>query len=95
MSEADFVLNRTYAEQQPGRVVIGEFAGKYALPQAWGAGWRAEYFDDRGGLFSRASACDRGRRTIMTMDVGLVRAVGGRFVRLTPNALGHACSRPR
>ena len=52
VSEADFVVSRTYAEQQPGRVVIGEFAGKYALPRAWGLGWRTEYFDDRGGLFS-------------------------------------------
>ena len=52
IGEADYVLNRTYAEQQPPRVVIGGFEGKYALPRNWNLGARAEYFDDRGGLFS-------------------------------------------
>ena len=52
IGEADFVLNRTYAHTQPGRVVIGEIAAKYALPRNWSAGVRTEYFDDRGGLFS-------------------------------------------
>ena len=50
--EADFVLNRTYSQQQPGRVAIGSLTGKYALPRNWNVGARAEYFDDRGGLFS-------------------------------------------
>ena len=50
--EADFVLNRTYSPQQPGRVAIGSLTGKYALPRNWNVGARAEYFDDRGGLFS-------------------------------------------
>ena len=52
VGEADYVLNRTVAEQQPPRVVIGGFEGKYALPRSWNIGARAEYFDDRGGLFS-------------------------------------------
>jgi len=52
IGEADYVLNRTYAEQQPGRVVIGGVTAKYALPRNWSLGARAEYFDDRGGLFS-------------------------------------------
>jgi hypothetical protein len=52
VGEADFVLNRTYAEQQPGRVAIGGLEGRYALPHDWNVGGRAEYFDDRGGLFS-------------------------------------------
>lgn len=52
IGEADYVLNRTYAEQQPPRVVIGGFTMKYALPRNWNVGGRAEYFDDRGGLFS-------------------------------------------
>jgi len=52
VGEADYVVNRTFAQQQPGRVVIAETAGQYALPRSWNAGWRAEYFDDRGGLFS-------------------------------------------
>jgi hypothetical protein len=52
VGEADYVLNRTYAEQRPGRVVIGGMEAKYALPRNWSAGARAEYFDDRGGLFS-------------------------------------------
>jgi hypothetical protein len=52
VGEADFVLNRTYAEQRPGRVAIGGFAFKYALLRDWSVGGRTEYFDDRGGLFS-------------------------------------------
>ena len=52
IGEADYVLNRTYAEQRPPRVFIAGFEGKYALPRSWNVGARAEYFDDRGGLFS-------------------------------------------
>jgi hypothetical protein len=52
VGEADFVINRTYAEQRPGRVAIGGFEMKYSLPRRWSIGGRAEYFDDRGGLFS-------------------------------------------
>ncbi len=50
--EADYVLNRTYTEQQPGRVVIGSLTAHYALPRNYSTGARFEYFDDRGGLFS-------------------------------------------
>jgi hypothetical protein len=52
VGEADYVINRTYSEQQPGRVVIGSFMGKYSLSQHTNAGLRGEYLDDRGGLFS-------------------------------------------
>lgn len=52
IGEADYVLNRTVTEQQPGRVVIGGATAKYALPRNWNVGARAEYFDDRGGLLS-------------------------------------------
>lgn len=52
IGEADYVLNRTVSEQQPGRVVIGGFTAKYQLPRNWYIGARTEYFDDRGGLFS-------------------------------------------
>lgn len=52
VGEADYVLNRTLQEQQPGRVVIGSLTAKYALPRNWNLGARGEYFDDRGGLFS-------------------------------------------
>lgn len=52
VGEADYVLNRTVQEQQPGRVVIGSLTAKYALPHDWNLGARTEYFDDRGGLFS-------------------------------------------
>ena len=53
--EADYVLNRTIAQQRPARVVIGSLTAKYALPRNWNVGGRAEYFDDRGGLFSGAT----------------------------------------
>ena len=52
IGEADYVLNRSVSEQQPGRVAIGGLTAKYALPRNWNVGGRAEYFDDRGGLFS-------------------------------------------
>ncbi|HTV08102.1 MAG TPA: outer membrane beta-barrel protein [Candidatus Aquilonibacter sp.] len=50
--EADFVINRTYAEQRPGRVALGSLSARYALPRNWNTGARFEYLDDRGGLFS-------------------------------------------
>lgn len=50
--EADFVINRTFSEQQPRRVVIGSLMSRYSLPGNWRVGARFEYFDDRGGLFS-------------------------------------------
>ncbi len=52
VGEADFVLNRTYAEQQPGRVAIGALTARYAVHPHTNLGGRFEYFDDRGGLFS-------------------------------------------
>jgi hypothetical protein len=52
VGEADFVVNRAYAEQQPGRVAIGAFEFQYALAHNWSVGGRTEYLDDRGGLFS-------------------------------------------
>lgn len=55
IGEADYVLNRTVQEQQPARVAIGGVTAKYALPRNWNVGVRAEYFDDRGGLFSGAT----------------------------------------
>ena len=38
LGEADYVLNRTYAEQQPPRAVIGGVTTKYQLSQNWYAG---------------------------------------------------------
>ena len=52
LGEADFVVNRSYMEQRPGRAVIGGLEAKYDLARNWYLGGRAEYFDDRGGLFS-------------------------------------------
>ncbi len=52
IGESDYVLNRIFAEQRPTRVAIGSLTAKYSLPRSWNVGGRAEYFDDRGGLFS-------------------------------------------
>lgn len=52
IGEADYVLNRSVPEQQPGRVVIGSITAHYVLPRNWSLGARTELFDDRGGLFS-------------------------------------------
>ena len=52
VGEADFVLNRAFAEQQPGRVAIGALTTRYAIHPHTNLAGRFEYFDDRGGLFS-------------------------------------------
>ena len=52
IAEADYVVNRTFAEQRPQRVAIGGLTARYALPRNWNLGARTEYFDDRGVLFS-------------------------------------------
>ncbi len=100
IGEADYVLNRTYAQQQPGRVVIGSFTGKYALPRSWNIGARAEYVDDRGGLFSGHTQALKEGTVILdhTFAPGfLARAEYRRdwanqqfFLSDTPNSLKHA-----
>ncbi len=52
IGEADYVVNRAYARDRPGRVAIGGLTAKYALGRGWNVGGRTEYLDDRGGLFS-------------------------------------------
>ena len=77
VGEADFVINRTYAEQQPGRVAIGGFEAKYTLPRNWYLGARAEYFDDRGGLFSGVTQALKEVTFVANRDIApgfLVRA---------------------
>ncbi len=100
IGEADFVLNRTYAQQQPGRVAIGALTGKYALPHKWNIGARAEYFDDRGGLFSGRTQALKEATAILdhTFAPGfLARAEYRRdwsnqqfFLSDTPGSLKHA-----
>jgi hypothetical protein len=55
VGEADFVLNRVFSYSQPKHVAAGAFTVKYALPHNYNIAARAEYFDDRGGLFSGTS----------------------------------------
>ena len=55
VGEADFVVNRSFARDRPGRVAIGALEFQYALPHSSHVGGRAEYFDDRSGLFSGQS----------------------------------------
>jgi hypothetical protein len=55
LGEADYVMNRTYKEQKPARVALGAFEMQYTLTPNWYVGGRAEYFDDRDGLFSGQS----------------------------------------
>lgn len=100
--EADFVVNRNEAHQQPGRVVIGAIAGRYAIERTWNAGFRTEYFDDRGGLFSgRTQALKEGTIVLdHTFAPGfLVKAEFRRdwsnqqfFLSSTPGNLKHAQS---
>lgn len=55
VGEADYVVNRTYLTSQPGRVAAGAFYARYQLPRSYGLAARAEYLDDRGGLFSNTT----------------------------------------
>ncbi len=52
VGEADYVLNRVNSNSQPGRVAAGAFYARYQLPRSYALAGRAEYLDDRGGLFS-------------------------------------------
>lgn len=52
VGEADYVVNRVYSYSPPKHVAAGAFTIKYALPHNYNIAARAEYFDDRGGLFS-------------------------------------------
>ncbi len=70
IGEADFVLNRSVAEQQPGRVAIGALEGRYTLPRSWYVGWRGEYFDDRGGLFSGTTQALKEGTVVLNHDFG-------------------------
>ncbi len=98
--EADFVLNRTFAQQQPPRVAIGSLTGNYVFAHNWKLGARAEYFDDRGGLFSgRTQALKEGTLVLgHTIAYGfLARAEVRRdwsnqqfFLSDTPGSLKHA-----
>jgi hypothetical protein len=52
VGEADFVINRVYSSSQPKHVAAGALYVKYALPRNYNLAARAEYFDDRSGLFT-------------------------------------------
>jgi hypothetical protein len=52
VGEADYVIDRTFEESAPAHVAAGAFYARYALPQDYAVAGRAEYFDDRDGLFS-------------------------------------------
>lgn len=70
LGETDFVVDRNVTEQQPGRVVIAEFAGKYQMTRSWYVGWRGEYFDDRGGLFSGRTQALKEGTLVLNHDFG-------------------------
>lgn len=53
--EADFVINRNYAEEAPSHTALGLLTVKYSFGKNWYTGARFEYFDDRSGLFSGKS----------------------------------------
>ncbi len=100
--EADYVVNRTFAHTQPSRVVIGEVAGKYAISPTWNAGFRTEYFDDRGGLFSGKTQALKEETVVLdhTFAPGFLAKAEYRrdwsnqqfFLSDTPGALKHAQS---
>jgi hypothetical protein len=52
VGEADYVIDRVQEESAPMHVSAGAAYFRYALPRSWAVGGRAEYFSDRGGLFS-------------------------------------------
>ncbi len=52
VGEADYVVNRVYAQSAPNHVSAGAAYARYQLPRSYALGARAEYLSDRGGLFS-------------------------------------------
>jgi hypothetical protein len=55
VGEADYVINRVYSTSQPSHIAAGSFYIKYALPRNYTVAARAEYFDDRNGLFTNTT----------------------------------------
>jgi hypothetical protein len=73
-AEADYVINRNYAESAPGHTALGLFSARYALGRGWNVGARVEYLDDRGGLFSGST------QTLKEGTVVLDRVVANNFI---------------
>ncbi len=98
--EADYIVNRSYAEQSPGHTAFGAFYIKYNLPRAWYVAARAEYFDDRSGLFSGQAQALKEWTLVANRQVApgfLLRGEYRRdfsnrrfFLSDTPGALEHA-----
>ncbi len=53
--EADFIVNRTFAQSPEQHTAAGSVHLKYLLPRSTYVAGRFEYFDDRSGLFSNTS----------------------------------------
>ncbi len=99
MGEADFVINRYYSDSAPQHVWIGAAYARYTLPHDYAIAGRAEYFDDRNGLFSGQSQALK--ETTLTFDKllqpGLLTRLEWRrdfsnqrfFLSDTPGALEH------
>lgn len=55
VGEADYVINRYLSTSQPKHVAAGAFYIKYALPHNYNLSARAEYLDDRNGLYTNTT----------------------------------------
>jgi hypothetical protein len=55
VGEADYVINRVLSTSPSKHVAAGAFYVKYALPHRYNLAARAEYFDDRSGLFTNTT----------------------------------------
>ena len=55
VGEADYVINRVYAQSAPAHVSAAAAYARYSLPHNFALAGRAEYLSDRGGLFSGAT----------------------------------------
>ena len=54
-SQADYVIDRVFAESPEQHTAAGSMHFKYILPHSSYLGGRFEYVDDRSGLFSNTS----------------------------------------
>ena len=85
VGESDYVINRNYAEQSPGHTALGLFSFKYSLGRGWAAGGRAEYADDRSGLFSGTSQALKEGTLVLDRVVGNNFLMRGEYRRDSSN----------
>jgi uncharacterized small protein (DUF1192 family) len=75
--EADYVVNRRFANSAPGHVTAGAVYARYRFPAGFTLAARGEYFSDRGALFSGVSQALK--ETTLTADFPILDGMLARW----------------